>query len=792
VTGVVVLFNNRVAGATGTLDLALYNSTAGATVATVSINTSDIPPFVGQNSRPVNFRFSSPVGVTSGQAYQLRMRATSTNTVSQQIIGANQWVRMFTTNSLTGPTATDTMYVLGRFTGAGASSFATVTMDNNNSVQYGGLAIGQNGTLTSLTASSTELRLYDTVAPVYNISLFVSGGVFRMGTSASPIQAGVTASLIIGATTSQGLRIQLHDRASFQTGGFLKTPWSLLVSNIAAGATGFTVSGATGWSVGDDIVISTSTRTNTQYDRRTITSVSGTFIGVTATSFLHTGGTNSIYAAEVINLTRNCKISSANSAFRSYINLAPGINVAGYDLDIDSTELEFMGVASIAAIYGYGYTSSNNIYVRNSAFKDGGGGMTMLTTTRFINCIMDNCVYHNTRFSGQLFLQNGAPVADSILPVNSYVSNNVVTYSGTGAGPGIFTQLPTIDCENNRLSGSATFGIVYGVLSYYQTSAKFNGNVIHGNANGISSAIVNTLDTGLHATGNISVRNSLYGWYMFGTNSMINDSIIQENQSGNLLLSFNSGVSTDFIFNNLSIQGGTATYPTPGGISVSQVGFPTTSFYAKGIFNNCNIGTTNSHTTGDVVFFPTITTNTLTNLVFNNCKFGSPTEVVRPSVMSANAKIGMMRVAGVTAANRTYFRAGLQILDTSIFRSSPYSVRMTPTSSTLYQKFDQKVVPVRQGSTPSISVWVRMSATADGNNYNGTLPRLWLENTASLGVFSGYDDVLLATAATGNGVWKQLSATLPVTPYENTAFKVYLDCSGTVGWVNVDDWRISQ
>jgi hypothetical protein len=85
-----------------------------------------------------------------------------------------------------------------------------------------------------------------------------------------------------------------------------------------------------------------------------------------------------------------------------------------------------------------------------------------------------------------------------------------------------------------------------------------------------------------------------------------------------------------------------------------------------------------------------------------------------------------------------------------------------------------------------------MSATADGNNYNGTLPRLWLENTASLGVFSGYDDVLLATAATGNGVWKQLSATLPVTPYENTAFKVYLDCSGTVGWVNVDDWRISQ
>ena len=41
------------------------------------------------------------------------------------------------------------------------------------------------------------------------------------------------------------------------------------------------------------------------------------------------------------------------------------------------------------------------------------------------------------------------------------------------------------------------------------------------------------------------------------------------------------------------------------------------------------------------------------------------------------------------------------------------------------------------------------------------------------------------------GTWEQLTATIPYTAYSTGGFEIYVDCDGTAGWINVDDWSVS-
>lgn len=71
--------------------------------------------------------------------------------------------------------------------------------------------------------------------------------------------------------------------------------------------------------------------------------------------------------------------------------------------------------------------------------------------------------------------------------------------------------------------------------------------------------------------------------------------------------------------------------------------------------------------------------------------------------------------------------------------------------------------------------------------YNGSQPRLIQKANPALGQNS---DVVLATAALGNGVWEQISGTTS-TATDDGVFEVVVDCDGTTGAINVDDWATS-
>jgi hypothetical protein len=794
-TGVWLALNSRATTPTGTLDVQLWNNTSSVQVALVTINISDIPatPNTG-SARGIFFKFSSPVTLLAATLYQIRLKTSSANQLGfwRTNSGSTDWCRIFTTSTTASPSATDIMFIQGIYSGPGAFTDITVTMDNNNSTLYGGIVTNIGGTLDWLTNSSTELRLNGEVWSGAAISLLISAGTFRMGSTASRIQPGVTASLIIDAGALNARRIQVQDTGQFiAAGSTMSYTWTRLSSDVAAGATIATTSVATGWSAGSEIVISptirhASTATTVQYDRRTLTSSSGTTLGFSSLTNPHSG--TGEFAADIINLTRNCRIQSLSPTLRTYMTV--GSNLCNVNLN----EVEFINFGStVGAVNFIGSGASGSLYVKNCSFNNCGMGVSLTSTTNFYNCIVDNCVYSTRAATTGTMVSHTATVTAVPVSVNSYISNNCMIFGGTSSTSiGIQIANNAIDVENNSVSGiQSTACFQYGQTSTYIVSGKFNNNIGRFSGNGFQVYFADTFRTGNHPTGNKSIRNLNYGFYIPGsTNARIDDLLVSGNALANILCAYTVAATTrNVVINNANIQSDTL-YTSPVGIVLALSAYPSRASSVEVTFNNCNIGTLVSHTTADVRF--SNDSDQDCELLFNNCNLGSSIEVSQSQFMSRSSKVSFQRVDQVNGAHRTYYNNGLLTLDTTIYRSSGKSVRLTPSTSTSFQDFGFKKIPVRGGSTPTISVWVRKSVVGDGSSYNGSQPRLLLKNNQAVANFGTYDDIVLATASSSNGTWEQLSATLPVTPYEDTAFEVYLDCSGTTGWVNVDDWRVSQ
>jgi hypothetical protein len=88
------------------------------------------------------------------------------------------------------------------------------------------------------------------------------------------------------------------------------------------------------------------------------------------------------------------------------------------------------------------------------------------------------------------------------------------------------------------------------------------------------------------------------------------------------------------------------------------------------------------------------------------------------------------------------------------------------------------------GSAFNYSIPAGYQAWDNGGAYNGNPPRLIQRANPAIGQNS---DVVLTTFGGSAGTWTKLSAATS-TPTDDGAFELIVDCDGTVGWVNVDDW----
>jgi len=165
---------------------------------------------------------------------------------------------------------------------------------------------------------------------------------------------------------------------------------------------------------------------------------------------------------------------------------------------------------------------------------------------------------------------------------------------------------------------------------------------------------------------------------------------------------------------------------------------------------------------------------------FNNCTF--TTGILSSTLTNYQPEIFLetgfaaMKVGGVSTNHFRWTPSGKISSDTvRYYGSNGISEKLEPISATKKLRCGSKMIPVNSGDTHTVSVYVYST---------GPTPRLMLKKNASL----GYSDTVLATTGT-TGSWVLLTGSIPAAASAGI-FEVYVDCSGTSGSVNVDNWTL--
>lgn len=788
VEGIGLFLATRAASPSGTLEVQLWNSTGAVQVALVTVNVADLPAPVSTTVvvNHVFFKFSAPVLLLAATNYQVRIRTSVAATVSFYTNGtAGNWTRFLRTSTIASAAATDNFWVVGELLSAGVNNPITVTHENNNTNQYGYCVVGNRATIEGETASNTELRLGGTAitGSTAGESLYITGGTVNVGTSINRVASGVTATLrfdATGATTTTQRGIYVFANGTFRAYGQRRTNnWVLLTADAAVAATSLTVASGHDFAIGDDVGIAPTARTTTQFERRTLT-------GTTATSLSFTGGLASAKSgtaptqAEIINLTRNISIQGNSTTQTTFLTAAIGAVI-----DIDSAMFQFAGggrqvIFTSAGVTGLGLGSCT---IQHCAFKDTGAAGTYIATTTVNpkDTNITNNVFYNHLTNGISFAAT-VPTASS----NCSVNDNVLI---GGANTGISILNPDVTITGNRVSGVAlNFGIVHGQPNYtILNSAVVSNNVCHTNPSSFQLTLLNTNDTGNHADSNIAWRNTFRGFVLYGSNNskLTNGTSFGNTNSSILLATAGQNPINDLQINNFT-GNSEASFTSQYGIEVVV----STSYSASvnTYLNNCSFGATTTHTIADILCGGTVGVTVNASIFLNDTTLASTTPILNNSYLSGNSFIAVQKFNGSATDHRKYQRNGIMRSDSTIVRSSPLSVRITPSSATLKQEGARKYIAVASGNTVTIGVYTRCSVVGDGTAYNGNRPRLILVANPSIGLDT--DTVLATATVAANGAWELISGTTP-SATANGVWEVYVDCDGTLGWCNFDDFEVS-
>lgn len=168
-------------------------------------------------------------------------------------------------------------------------------------------------------------------------------------------EAGFQGGGNVPLATDVGLWVEHHGVLDFA--GTDKVAWTNAVGSLTAGQTLIPVRDANGWEVGDTVVFAPTSRPNVAnfwntYDTRTITGISGNSISVAALSNAHPAVTdqkNVVHTAEVMNVTRNVKISGTSTG-RAHVMYTHSMHPAHWS----NVELAYLGPRRDALVGRYG------------------------------------------------------------------------------------------------------------------------------------------------------------------------------------------------------------------------------------------------------------------------------------------------------------------------------------------------------------------------------------------------------------------------------------------------------
>lgn len=774
----IVLFLKRL-NTTGTVTVALSDDNGVTATRSVTVNASDLPA----DESWVFFKFGSTLTLDGGTDYRVGVIASdAANAAVYRNATAGNWARMVSTTLTGAPAATDTMLIVGEWTGAGASSSYTVTMDNTattdfgtdsssgvpnqaNAQTYNGIQIGQNGTMTWGTSAATNYYL-----KLSGHIVVWSGGTYNMGTSGTPcprdstmtLQLDSTASLVYTLCAAAGSTVNVYGQSRTSGKDIVQCKLS---ADAAVNATSLSIDTDTGWLDNDEIAIAATTTDRTQCEIGALNGAAGastlTVDGFAGTAgglaFAHSG--TSPTQAEIINLSRNVVIrgnsTSQAAAVRSFVNAT--------EFNIYWCRFSWTGTAA-----GSNLSAATISNIQYCAFFEYSTAANVFRGTTFSN----NVSYSPT--SGATALTLDGTVAPTVTNNTIMRGNNGITLSGTGTVPGG-------TFSGNTLVGTGSSGFILSITNQTH-DISISDFVIHScEGNGINISASSPTGKNFTAT-NIKVwRNTSNGIIVGNAATFIDNADIFGNASAGILATA-SGANIKVSNSRISSD---TTVTTPIGFSISSF-----SIQSSASFENCKFSEiTGIYTasTVDISVTNNATIFTRPMITLNNVLLGAATEVSNPANLNITGFIKSSKHDQTEGAFKSWFQGGIIERDTTIFNTASPSERLTPSSASVKLQSGPRLVAVDDLGTVTINVYVRKSVAGDGAAYNGNQPRLFVRANPACGIAS---DTLLDTMTAAAGSWEQLTGTTAAVDADG-ALEFYVDCDGTVGWVNADDWSVS-
>ncbi|MFC3100624.1 G8 domain-containing protein [Altererythrobacter lauratis] len=307
--------------------------------------------------------------------------------------------------------------------------------------------------------------------------IYVAGGELEIGTEARPYTHNATITLtdeVKGEDiNTMGDRGIILLRGTLSLHGNRSHSWSKLAVTAAAGATAIEVLDASGWHVGDEIVLASTDFDPRQAERRTITAVRGnTLHFAEPLEYMHFGeitfGVDE--RGEVANLTRNIRIQASEDASESHFG-GHIMAMAGSRLFVDGVELNRMGQHLTLARYPIHWHllgEGQGQYVRNSSIHDTFNRCVTVHGTN--NLRVENNVTYNT--VGHCFFME-----DGIETGNAFIRNVAIQTKCH----------PTLDCVPTNLAANGERDASFADAAAYRQASFHGGNTLLPSDNTVAS-----------------------------------------------------------------------------------------------------------------------------------------------------------------------------------------------------------------------------------------------------------------------------------------------------------------
>lgn len=784
---------SRVASPTGTITMTLRDQLAGTDVVSVTVNQADI----GESGWHV-LKLAAPVTLVAIKQYLIRMQASVSSQVTiYRNASLNNWARALRVTTNQAPVAGDQLIIAGELTGAGTGNNFTVTMDQTAITSYGSasfphsIGVSKRGTLTCAASASTAYNL-----KWKGIMRVSGGGILNTGTTGTPMPSTSSLTLTMDVATNVDSGLVIGTGGTWNgRGNAISNTNALLAANAAALATSLTTNISTGWKSGDVIAIAPSQRNNLEAEKVTLSGdASGTAVPIGALVNAHSGqiftknGINFDTRSEIINLTRNVVVIGTSSSLQGYIFFDNSAII-----DIQYHEIAFMG--------------------SGTANKR---GIDVQTTTG--SCALQFCSIHDFIVSSSIGFNLGTSNCNNITYNNNVSYNhslshivtqpfntnsnltftNIIAILHQSTSPMLWFQIAGATYSNITCAGGAANGI--GILLGANTPfANTVSNIVVHSCNGVNMDFSHAGGTvsGIKCyRGSVSNRSNICwaGLVAYG-------SVIDNLQSfGNVQSGFsfeqdsfsgNGSFVGRLIIKNSTFDSDPSLSATPIGINFTSSSNGISPGHSKIEMENCTVGANYAFTTGDFVVPAGYPLGVFMQMVCRMITTGSTTRFSGNSNLVIGSYISFQRLNGTAGNHLTYMDYGVLSIDTVISGVASPSMRMAPinasnklNSGVLDQGF---LAPVANGQSLTASVAIRKSVVGDGSAYNGNQPRLIVRKNICIGINA---DTVLATYSAAAGSWNTISGTT-VTATDDGVMEFIIDCDGTAGWINIDDFAVS-